>query len=117
MGRHYFGDIEGRFLGQQSSYAADRFGVSGNQVQVHYCFCEDDLEAVENELKEIIKNLGVKFNKLRRIFSKGLLSYQKIYEQKLTEKDLKEFADFQLGLKIRRCLKKYNYCEFEAEIW
>lgn len=40
MGRYYSGDIEGKFwFAVQSSNAADRFGVSGNEpnfIQYHF---------------------------------------------------------------------------------
>ena len=53
MGRYYYGDIEGKFwFAVQSSDAADRFGVIGEEPHyLEYDFTEDDLEEVEEELE------------------------------------------------------------------
>ena len=57
MGRHYFGDIEGKFaFAIQSSDAADRFGVSGEQNTLSYYFGSDNLDTIEEELKNILIN-------------------------------------------------------------
>jgi hypothetical protein len=60
MSRSYSGDIEGSFFnGIQSSYAADRFGVSGQEPSyIEYYYGEEDLEGVEDEIKVIENNLG-----------------------------------------------------------
>ena len=57
MGRYYFGDIEGKFaFAIQSSDAADRFGVSGEQNTLSYYFGSDNLDTIEEELKNILIN-------------------------------------------------------------
>ena len=62
MGRYYTGDIEGKFwFGIQSSNAADRFGVMGYEPDyIVYNFQEEDLEGVEQEIKNIEETLGNK---------------------------------------------------------
>lgn len=116
MGRHYFGDIEGKFaFAIQSSDAADRFGVSGEQNTLSYYFSSDNLDDLEEELKNIVRNLGDKFSKVRKL-SQGCVNSEKIKELKITDDDLSEFADFELGLKIRRQIKLTGSCHFEAEL-
>ena len=54
MGRH----IEGKFaFAIQSSDAADRFGVSGEQNTLSYYFGSDNLDDLEEELKNIVRKL------------------------------------------------------------
>lgn len=116
MGRHYFGDIEGKFaFAVQSSDAADRFGVSGEQSTITYYFGADNLDDIEEELKNIIRNFGDKFSKVRKV-SSGFINSEKIKQLEITNNDLSEFADFELGLKIRRCIKLTGSCHFEAEL-
>ena len=116
MGRYYFGDIEGKFaFAIQSSDAADRFGVSGEQNTLSYYFGSDNLEDLEEELKNIVRNLGDKLSKVRKL-SQGGVNFEKIKELKITDDDLSEFADFELGLKIRRQIKLTGSCHFEAEL-
>jgi len=116
MGRYYFGDIEGKFAFTiQSSDAADRFGVSGEQNTLSYYFSSDNLNYLEEELKNIVRNLGDKFSKIRKL-SKCYVNSEKIEELKITDNDLSEFADFELGLKIRRQIKLTGSCHFEAEL-
>jgi len=116
MGRYYFGDIEGKFaFATQSSDAADRFGVSGEQNTISYYFALEHLNDVEEELRNLIKNLGDKFSKVKRA-SSGLLNSEKMNELGITDNDLSEFSDFELGLKIRRQIKLTGSCHFEAEL-
>ena len=55
MWRYYSGDIEGKFwFAVQSSNAADRFGSIGYEPgYLEYCFDEDNLPVVQQELKNI----------------------------------------------------------------
>ncbi len=116
MGRYYSGDIEGKFLfAMQPSDAADRFGVSGNQASLFYYFGEENLAEVEEELRNIAKSLGDKFSKALRLFNHGFCG-DDLKRLGVSEDDIREIADFDLGLKIRRCIKRQGYCEFEAEL-
>jgi hypothetical protein len=119
MGRYYTGDIEGKFwFALQSSDAANRFGVLG-QVPGHleYFFTEDDLEEVENEIKNIENSLGKKKQILDDFF-KGGRGYtdQNIIDLGVSKDELSDYADLGLGIRIRDCIKEFGTCEFTAEL-
>ena len=123
MGRNYFGDINGRFwFGVQFSYAADRFGVTGVQPQeLYYYFDEENLIDVEEELKVIKKRLGAYRTKMDKFFKSNqwytdedLVKYLGISRHKV-ESLLKDYADYELGMKIRECILESGQCEFTAE--
>jgi hypothetical protein len=116
MGRYYFGDIEGKFaFAMQSSDAADRFGVSGEQSTLSYYFDKDNLHDVEEELKNIVMNLGDKFFHARKAYH-GFSGYDEQEKFGITNSQLSELYDLALGLKIRRCIKLNGSCHFEAEL-
>ena len=124
MGRNYFGDIDGRFwFAIQNSDAADRFGVTGVQPEeLHYYFSDSDLQEVKDEIERIENNLGSNLAKLDEFYTSG---------KHYTEEDLcqlfsvdhsqikgirSEYADLELGRKIRDCIEENGYCEFTAEL-
>lgn len=120
MGRYYNGDIDGKFwFGLQSSDAASRFG--GEQIEpnyISYCFDKDEhLQEVEEEISNIISNLGDKKIKLQEIYD-GDQSFnkEKLALSNITEKDLEDFADLLLGIQIRDCIIEKGYCNFDAEL-
>jgi hypothetical protein len=119
MGRYYTGDIEGKFwFAVQSSNAADRFGVKGNQPEyIEYNFDEDNLEDVETEIKNIEDFLGDKL-KIIVDFFEGNNGYndEMLKKADITENELSEYADLKLGIKIRDCIKEIGYCSFDAEL-
>jgi hypothetical protein len=119
MGRYFTGMIEGKFwFGVQSSVAADRFGVSHNEPSyVEYYYSEDDLEGVEEELRNIEENLGDKLQTLINFFE-GIYSYsdKDLKAIGINGADLSEYADYTLGVKIRDCIKENGECQFEAEL-
>jgi hypothetical protein len=119
MGRYYNGDIEGKFwFSLQSSIAADRFGVSHNEPSyVEYCYSKDDLEGVEKELKRIEEKLGGKLQTLTDFFNK-VDGYQDkdLDAIGISREDLSEYADYNLGIKIKDCIKENGQCQFEAEL-
>lgn len=125
MGRYYYGDIEGKFwFAVQSSDAADRFGVCGQEPNyLEYFFDEENLEAVEEELEHIKDLLGDKIEKLDE-FYKGDRPYS-------TDEDISnylgipldelrgiisDYADYELGMEIRDAIKKDGHCYFTAEL-
>lgn len=118
MGRYYSGDIDGKFwFAVQSSDAADRFGVSGETPNViNYNFGSDDLEGVENEITEIETALGDKVRIITEFFEKNN-SYndEKLADAGITSEELSEYADLELGKKIRDCIVENGECNFEAE--
>lgn len=115
MGRYYSGDIDGKFwFGVQSSDAADRFGVTGEQPPIlNYYFEEDNLDSVCEEIKNIEESLGDKI-KVIESFDNGYTS-KMLLDANISEQDLSEYADLLLGRKIRDCIQEQGYCEFQAE--
>lgn len=119
MGRYYSGDIDGKFwFGVQSSNAADRFGVSGEEPSyIAYYFDEEHLEEVEEEIKAIEESLGDKIQKLDDFFA-SVNGYrdEDIHALGITSEELSDYADLGLGIKIRDCIKEHGQCSFDAEI-
>ena len=118
MGRYYSGDIDGKFwFALQSSDCADRFGVTGEQPQtLEYYFSEDDLEGVEEEIKNIEDDLGDKIKVIDEFFEKkDGYNDQMLQEAGITTEELREYADLGMGKKIRDCIKDQGYCSFTAE--
>ena len=123
MGRHYLGDIEGKFwFAVQSSNAADRFGSIGYEPgYLDYCFDEDDLPGVQQELKNIEEIISLEnIKKLDDFFnnSEGYDDY--ILEQHgildIWNKYKSDYADYILGKKIEKCLLENKKCNFQAEL-
>lgn len=118
MGRYYSGDINGKFwFALQSSSAADRFGVTGEQPSVlHYYFDEMNLDDVLAEIANIKESLGEKLNVIEKFFEKNLgYNDEMLTKAGITNKELEDYADLELGRKIRDCIKREGSCSFEAE--
>jgi len=119
MGRYYNGDINGKFwFAVQSSTAPSRFGGSyGEPNYITFNFEEEDLENVENEIKRIEKFLGDKREVLDKFFQENN-GYNDEMLQKIgiSQRDLSEYADLGLGIKIRDCIKENGSCNFDAEL-
>jgi len=118
MGRYYSGSIEGKFwFAVQSSDAADRFGVTGQQPStLNYYFEEGNLQDVEDEIKVIEELLGDKKRILDEFFNTNNGYTDEMIEGLgITPQELKEYADLGLGIKIRDCIKEEGSCSFEAE--
>lgn len=119
MGRYYSGDIDGKFwFALQSSDAADRFGVEGESpAELQYFFSEDDLEAVEEEIKKIEDSLGEKKQILDDFFKEARgYTDQDIEELGVSRDELSDYADLELGIKIRDCIQDNGECNFTAEL-
>jgi len=119
MGRYYSGDIEGKFwFALQSSNAADRFGVTGQQPdELQYFFTEDDLEAVEEEIKNIEDSLGEKKQTIDKFFEENNgYTDENLIEIGISRDDLSDYADLGLGIKIRDQIKEFGECSFTAEL-
>lgn len=128
MGRYYSGDIEGKFwFAVQSSNAADRFGVEGSTPSyLTYFYSKEDLPMVVDELKSIEVGLGDNFDKMKDFFSTRsyyndnellvFLGLDDTPDNMLKIRHmLKEYADHDLGTKIKNHLEENDYCEFDAE--
>ncbi len=123
MGRDISGDINHRlWFAVQNSDAADRFGVTGVEPsELYYYFDEGNLDDVEAELKVIKKQLGTYRTKMNKFFKSNqwytdedLVKHLGIPEDKV-KKLLKDYADYELGMKIRECILVNGCCEFTAE--
>ena len=117
MGRYYSGDIDGKFwFALQSSDAADRFGVTGQQPStLTYYFSEDDLEGVEAEIKNIEDSLGDKLQLIEKFFEERNGYNDKMLEEAgITQDELRDYADLGLGKQIRDSIKENGQCSFEA---
>ena len=118
MGRYYSGDIDGKFwFALQSSDCADRFGVTGEQPStLTYYFDEENLVDVESEIKNIEESLGEQLQVIIDFFVDNNGYNDKMLEEsKITTEQLSDYADLELGKKIRDCIKELGYCSFEAE--
>ena len=124
MGRYYSGSIEGKFwFGVQNSNAADRFGVIGHRPEsLYYYFDQEDLAGVYQELSNIAKSLGSNLILLHKFFTDNtgytdekVAEYLKV-ELDVAKKLLKDYADFELGLKIAEAVRTTGQCEFTAEL-
>jgi hypothetical protein len=132
MGRYYNGDIEGKFwFAVQSSNAADRFGSEGYSPDyINYSFDTSHIPIIKEELKSIEQEIPIKI--LDKFFSKNI-SYNneeviefcenegldfpidKGLRDKILQEWLREYADYDLGKKILKCVEENEYCDFEAE--
>lgn len=118
MGRYASGDLEYKFwFALQDSDAADRFGVIGNEPNyIVYNFQEEDLESVEQEIKNIEETLGDKIKIIENFFKENNGYNDDMLEKEgFTKDDLREYADLGLGKQIRDCIKETGQCCFEAE--
>lgn len=122
MGRYYSGDIEGKFwFGVQSSTAADRFGVQYTEPDyVQYCYSKEDLPKVEKEIDNILNILGENKQKLDDFFNSCFAYNENLLKEhgllEIWETHKRDYADLELGIKIRDCLLEQDYCEFECEL-
>lgn len=124
MGRYISGYIETKlWFTVQPSNTADRFGVTGYQPEtLEYWFREENLESVEAEINSIIESLGKYKDLLDKFFNENnsyntqILSDYLQVDEKETKKLLKEYADLELGIKIRDCIKENGECSFSAEM-
>ena len=114
MGRYYNGDIEGKFMfAVQSSRAADRFGCTGYNDYITYYFHKDQLPTINEELKELKKA----HEKVSKFFEgKDGWTTEMRDEAGITEQEMSDYADYNLGVKIRDCILENGQCEFEAEL-
>ena len=120
MGRYYNGDIDGKFwFAVQSSMAAQRFG--GNYTEPNYVsfyFETDDLDDINAEIKKIEDDLGEYKQKIDDFFKANNAGYtdKSLDDVGITAKQLEDYADLELGIKIRDCVVSQGSCTFDAEL-
>ena len=124
MGRDYSGSINGRFWATvQNSDAAYRFGVTGHQPEeLYYNFDIESLPEIYQELSNIATSLGNNLILLHKFFTDNTgYTDEKVAEYLNVEPDaiqkiLKDYADYELGLKIAEAVRTTGQCEFTAEL-
>jgi len=101
---------------------ADFFGVEGCEPSIlEYQYEEENLEEVETNLKKCEARLGTnkeKFDEFfnsRNTYNEGIIS--KFLKVSLIEAQelLGWYFRYELGVKIRDCIKENGSCYFEAE--
>lgn len=114
MGRYYNGDIEGKFMfAVQSSNAADRFGCTGYNNYITYYFDEEHLPTIKKELESMQDT----FDKVSKFFeNRESWTSQEQEEAGVSSQEMRDYADYRLGLKIKECILEQGHCEFEAEL-
>ena len=128
MGRYYNGDIEGKFwFAVQSSDDADFFGVVGQANYISYYFDEDNLEDIQNGIKQCEEALGNNkaildafFNEHNGYNDEMIVEYFKnkhdiITNEKFIHTLLGWYARLGLGNQILECVKENGSCSFDAE--
>tara|TARA_R100001086_G_scaffold246397_1_gene178557 strand:- start:243 stop:617 length:375 start_codon:yes stop_codon:yes gene_type:complete len=124
MGRHYSGDIDGKFqFAVQSSNDADFFGVEGYRPErLEYTFEKEDLPKVTEGIKKCKAYLVDWKPKLDEFFKDtdayspdDLAKFLKVSETKMQEIQRWD-ARLDLGKQIEKCIEKIGQCYFEAEL-
>jgi hypothetical protein len=124
MGRHYNGDIEGKFwFGVQSSDDASFFGgVIEEPSEINYHFnSRNDMKSVVLGLEKVKEKLGANKDLLDKFFKEHDSYNNKMIEdaygwsEKETREHLEWYARLDLGEKIFKCLKEKDECSFTAE--
>ena len=124
MGRWCSGSIDHKFwFAVQSSDAADRFVVIGHQPEeLYYNFDIDSLPGIYQELSNIATSLSSNLILLHKFFKENtgytdekVAEYLKV-DIDVAKKLLKDYADFELGLKIANAVQSTGQCEFTAEL-
>ncbi len=117
MGRYYNGDIEGKFwFGVQPSNASERFGGRVYEPSyIEYYFDDKDLPKLKEELDAIEQSDS--FENTKEFFeNRSLYNDKEAEEHNVSDEDIREYADYQLGVKIRDCIKEMDECKFSAEL-
>ena len=129
MGRYYSGDIEGKFaFGAQSSDAADRFGVTGqNPGFIEYDYNEQDMPHLKAELEILEESFGehktaiMVYHDLDGNDEKSQTQTIKQFLDKSELPDMSsakwsDYHDYTIGRKILDCVNQYGSCSFQAEL-
>ena len=108
MGRYYWGDIEGKFMfAVQPSDAGERFGaemveekmLTDDDYCIDYVVKRDKYDFISKELEDI-ENTGL-VDRVNNMFEKYNYLYdeQRLEEFKITDQDMRNYADHRLGKK------------------
>jgi len=118
MSREYRGDINGYFWSCiQSSTAPERFGCSEVESVINYEISKDEINFCKEEIDLITEKLGGKKDKIDKFFKDHSgWNHKDLETIGISEEDLEEYADLELGMKIYNHLLENDYCNFEADI-
>ena len=120
MGRYYHGNVEGKFMfAIQSSDAHTRFGaVELEPSHIDYIVYRDNYKEICAELESIEKSGHI--NKVEKMFKENVgYNNERMEEYNVTEKDLSEWADYQIGKQLKKFFDDnptIDECNFEAEL-
>ena len=93
-----------------------------NTYRLHYHFDIESLPGIYQELSNIAKSLGSNLILLHKFFEENdSYSDEKVAEYLNVEQDairkiIKDYADYELGLKIAEAVRTTGQCEFTAEL-
>jgi len=117
MGRYYNGDIEGKFwFGVQPSNAPERFGGRIYEPSfIEYYFDDKDLPKLKEELDAIEQSDS--FENTKEFFKdRSLYNDEEAKEHNVSEKDIRNYADYKLGVQIKESIEETGECQFSAEL-
>ena len=113
MGRYIHGDVEHKFwFGIQPSDVIETFGGQPSEI-INWYYSEGELPVCEARLRDIWKMcMEITGHSPRYWLRKAVNGID------IANEDISKFrfaADFELGIKIRRAIKKYDSVSIEAE--
>lgn len=118
MGRYISGDIDGKcWFGLQNSDFMDRFGVSYSEyAYINYYYGEDDLPALQEELKAIEDSLGDTMQRIDDFFEqRNSYNDAMLTEANITKDQLSDYADYKFAKKVEAYIIEHGECSFEVE--
>ena len=119
MGRYYDGDVNGKFMfAVQGSDAHERFGaIGGESNYINYVVYRDSYADICSELEGINKQ---SIEKVDKMFNEKSGYNDKIKKEfGVSEKDLSEYADYEIGMQLKEFFDDNpdcDECRFDAEI-
>ena len=119
MGRYYDGDVNGKFMfAVQGSDAHERFGaIGGESNYINYVVYRDSYAEICSELEGINKQ---SIEKVDKMFNEKSGYNDKIKKEfGVSEKDLSEYADYEIGMQLKEFFDENpdcDECRFDAEI-
>ncbi len=119
MGRYYNGDVNGKFMfAVQGSDAHERFGAVEEQANyINYVVYRDSYAEICAELDSIDKS---SIEKVDKMFNEKSGYNEEIKKEfNVSEKDLSEYADYEIGMQLKEFFDDNpdcDICRFDAEI-
>jgi hypothetical protein len=84
---------------------------------LYYYFDDHHLPDINAEIEKIEKKLGFKKIVIDKYFADNNMGWNDdtLKEANITKAELEDYADLELGKKIRDCVVKHGSCSFDAE--